>query len=73
MEGNFDMITNHAPQLWKASEDEFYQTATDPSSGKGLLPRQKPVAVEDLNDPRKSMAKYFSKIRKMRDEFNGNT
>jgi len=73
MEGNFDMITNRAAHLYKAYEEELYQTATDPSSGKSLLSRQSRVAAEDLNAPRKSMAKYFSKIRKMRDEFNGNT
>ena len=73
MEGTFDMITNRAPYLHKAYEDEFYQSATDSSGGKGLLRRQKQVAVGDLNDPRKSMAKYFGKIRKMREEFNGST
>jgi len=75
MEGTFNMITNYAPYLHKTAENTYYQEAKDTSSsrGKGLLQRQKPIDVEDLNNPKKSMENYFSKIRMMREQFNGNT
>jgi len=73
MEGTFSMITNRARHLHKAAEDAYFQNDKkfDPTKRKGLFKRPEAMAAPNLNDPLSVVNKYFTSIRKKREEFNG--
>jgi len=67
------MITNHAPRLYQTAINKYEEEYKNISNGKGLLRRKKPVEMKDITNPRKSMERYFNKVKMMREQFNGNT